>query len=211
MINFHTPTVAVPVLENSMYFDKEISFTLWVKTNSDSSDSHWFTFPRVQSSNNKVSQLFVNSGKMKFRHGDQIVFTIEFQDFMNVWTHVAMVITQDDSSNLSIDCYINGKLTKTGTYAGMRLGRSDPFEGFILGNDVDGSLINNPSQYAAAQLTELYLYNRASSSQEVEAAYNHRPSAVGRMVSWEEFSNMVNDNYGADVSKKPYPTEFRRI
>ena len=75
-----------------------------------------------------------------------------------------------------------------------------------MGNDVDYTEINDPNQFANAEMSELYMYNRVLTDDEIMSAFHHKAPVEGRIISWEEFSTTLDGK--TDVSIKPYPKEL---
>ena len=193
--------------DKKLYIDKELSFTLWVKSKGDYSN-HYFTYPRIENSNFEISQVFIETtSKLCYRSNGIVVFCTDYDDFKTKWTHIGFALSEDQSGVLTIKCYINGKLVKIET-KNHRLGKPSnvAYQGLVLGNDVDKAEINNPNQFADAQIAELYMYNRVLTNDEIVSAYHHKAPVEDRIVSWEEFSTALDGK--TDVHIKPYPKEL---
>ena len=209
VIDFHTPTVDVPVLpDKKLYIDKELSFTIWLKTNNLGSN-HYFSYPRIETSSTRITQLFTTSTKLCVRVKVILLICIEYGEYKRKWTHAGFVFNEDQNGELTSKAYINGKFFKSAKLK-WRLGNpsNEFYEGFVLGNDVDWANINDPNQFADAEMSELYMYNRVLTNDEIISAFYHKAPVEGRIISWEEFSTTLDGK--TDVSIKPYPKEFFR-
>ena len=103
--------------------------------------------------------------------------------------------------------YVNGKLVES-TKISHRLGKPSNgfYKGIVLGNDVDWTLLDNPDEFSNAEMSELYIYNRVLTDDEIMSAFHHKAPVKGRIISWEEFSTTLDGK--TDVSIKPYPKEL---
>ena len=196
--------------DKKLYFDKELSFTLWLKSkrhNTNHNTNHYFTFPQYHLSGERQSQLYTLSDELCYYATNKLVLCIEYHDFKDKWTHIGFVLAEDQHGVLTTKCYINGKFAQVET-TNHRLGKppTESFNGFVLGNDVDGDEINNPNQFADAQMAELYMYNRALTDDEIVSAYRHKTPVEDRIISWEEFSTTLDGK--TEVHIKPYRMEL---
>ena len=123
-----------------------------------------------------------------------------------------IVFNEDENGDLTSKGYVNGKLVKS-TKIKHRLGKPSNgfYKGIVLGYDVDYAYINDPNQFADAEMSELYMYNRVLTDDEIMSAFHHKAPVEGRIISWEEFSTTLDGK--TDVSIKPYPNElnFKQI
>ena len=131
--------------------------------------------------------------------------------FPGKWVHLAMVMTED-SGTLTTKLYVNGHLDKTQITSNAPLGKpiGQSFKGIVLGNDVDGDQINDPLQFANAQIAGLYMFNRKLSHEEIQSTHRHQGvPARGRILSWEEFAyGSAVEGDAPDVTKIAYPKDL---
>ena len=122
-----------------------------------------------------------------------------------------MVMTED-SDTLTTKLYVNGQLDKTQITNNAPLGKpiGQSFKGIVLGNDVDGDQIDNPLQFADAQIAGFNMFNRKLSHEEIQNAHRHQGAPVrGRIVSWEEFAyGSAVEGDTSDVTKIAYPKDL---
>ena len=139
--------------------------------------------------------------------GSTFLICVEYDEYKGKWTHAGFVFNEDQNGFLTSKAYINGELVKVETKT-HRLGKpsNESYEGFILGNHADGAFINNPAHFADAEMSELYMYNRVLTNDEIISAFHHEAPVEGRIISWEEFSTTLDGN--TDISIKPYPKEL---
>ena len=91
MIDFHTPTVDVPVLaDKKLYIDKQLSFTIWLKTY-QSGANHYFSYPRIETSDERITQLYtVLTSEICVAVKLKVPICSKFDDFKGKWTHVGL-------------------------------------------------------------------------------------------------------------------------
>ena len=208
VIDFHTPTVDVPVLaDKKLYIDKQLSFTIWLKTRG-SGGNHYISYPRIESGTSST-QLVTGkpSGDLFVNVKATTTIGIDYNGFKGKWTHIGFVFNEDQNGELTSKGYVNGKLVKS-TKISHQLGKpsNEFYKGIVLGNDVDYTEINDPNQFANAEMSELYMYNRVLTDDEIMSAFHHKAPVKGRIISWEEFSTTLDGK--TDVSIKTYPKEL---
>ena len=183
-----------------------MSFTIWLKTK-QSGVNHYFTYPRIETLDEKGTQLYTKSPDMCVGVKSKKSICFKYDEFKGKWTHVGFVFNEDQNGELTSKGYINGKLVKS-TKIIHQLGKpsNEFYKGIALGNDIDGADINDPNQFADAEMSELYMYNRVLTNDEIMSAFYHKAPVEGRIISWEEFSTKLDGK--TDVSIKPYPKEL---
>ena len=196
-----------------LYIDKELSIIFWVKSNGHYSKKYntCFTYPRIENSNfQAVNVDIVDQSQLCYYATGIYVFCTDYVDFKTKWAHIGFAFREDQNGVLTSKCYINGKLVKIET-KNHQLGKPSnvAYQGFVLGNDVDDAEINDPNEFADAQIAELYMYNRVLAEDEIVSAYHHKAPVEDRIVSWEEFSTTLDGK--TDVHIKPYPKELEQV
>lgn len=125
---------------------------------------------------------------------------------INTWTHFCWV--WDSSGRWKT--YLSGKIVNAGYVASKKTfkGKFQETHGnFLLGQDKDDDAINEPKQMFRGEITQLFLYHKKLTSDEVRAAYEKRPPTQNVTVGWWQFKNKsVN---GTNIVETKYPFELQ--
>ena len=199
--------------DKKLYIDNQLSFTIWLKTSKTEVDANYFfTYPGTADTN-KNSQLYIihkdKAFILCFEANEKKVIKALYNNFIGKWTHITIVLTQDLLEIITANCYINGEIVKNQlepTEHFLKPEDSVFLTGFVLGNNVDTDRIHHSDEFANAEMSELYMYNRVLTDDEIMSAFHHKAPVKGRIISWEEFSTTLDGK--TDVSIKPYPKEL---
>ena len=105
----------------------------------------------------------------------QVPICFKYDEFKGKWTNVGFVFNEDQNGELTSKGYVNGKLVES-TKISHRLGKPSNrfYKGIVLGNDVDWTLLDDPDRFADPKMSELYLYNRVFTNDEIMSAFHHK-------------------------------------
>lgn len=124
---------------------------------------------------------------------------------INVWTHFCWIW---DSTGRWMT-YLSGKKVKAGFIASKKtfLGKFQETHGnFLLGQDKDDDAINEPKQMFRGEITQLFLYHKKLTDDEVFAAYEKRPPTQNVTIGWWQFKNKAKN--GSNIVETKYPFEL---
>ena len=211
MIDFTKATISVPELPVSKSFNvwSKLTISVWIKLPPWVSGhyEHLFTFPRSESADIRLVQLYFQDVNTYFAcHASGIPF-YGGRPKTREWQHVVLTVQVSTPGN-KVALYSNGKFVEEKFMTTDRVvsAGSNPQKGFVLGQDVDGSTVDNTQESFRGQITKLYIYNDVLTDEEIKACYEHREPMDGRIVWWEEFQGLSTSNN--DVQETNYPEQF---
>ena len=211
VIDFTKATLSVPELPTSRSFNiqSKLSISVWIKLPPPTSgyDPHLFTFPRSEDADHNLIQMYFYDRNTYFVCNGKTVAFYDSRPKTEDWQHVVLTLEKKDG-NINARLFSNGKFVKEKAINTPRLVKSgsNPQQGFVLGNDVDGSSIDDIEQSFHGQITKFNIYNYVLTDEDIKACYEHREPVDGRIIWWEEFQGIPTSN--DDVQETGYPEQF---
>ena len=210
MIDFTKATRSTPELPLSLNIGLQLSISVWIKLPPPISGHflHLWTFPRSDEGPGlSFVQMHLYDTNTYFTCQQTGIEFIDNRPKTEDWQHVVLTVQASTPGN-KVALYSNGKFIEEITMSTDRLvsPASNPQQGFVLGQDIDGSSIGTSDESFRGQMTKLYIYDYVLTDEDIKACYEHREPVDGRIVWWEEFQGLSTSN--DDVQEASYPEQF---
>lgn len=170
------------------------------------SSNRWmaaFMFTSVEIAGDNDFMVWVTEDQVHIylRSGGKRVANTKFKD--NEWSHLCWM-WQNTGQWWT---FINGKQVKTGYESDPKF--KEPFPdssgNIILGQDKDEDTINQDTQMLHGSITQLFIYSKHLSQDEIISLYHNRPPSDNIVVGWWKFKNTTS---GPDIVESALPKEI---
>lgn len=182
-----------------------LSVCFWFKLDPESS-SRWmsafmFTSVEISGDNDLMVWLTKDQVHVYLRSGGRRVANTHFAD--KKWNHLCWMWKKTGQWWT----YINGEMKKTGVESDKKFREPfpDSLGNLLLGQDKDEDTINQETQMLHGSLTQLYIYGKELTKDDIIALYNNKPPASGVAIGWWQFKNTTQ---GVDIVESALPKEI---
>lgn len=205
-IHFRTPTIKnIPIVRKVDFPETEdMSICFWYKM--DNVTQKWmsalmYTSVEIQGSNDLM--IWFSNVKIHATMRSSGITILDKKLVLEQWTHFCWI--WESSGKWST--FLSGKRVNAGFTTNKKsfAGKFKESHGnFVLGQDQDDDHINEPRQMFRGSITQLYLYHKKLTTDEVQSSYERRPPVDKVIVGWWDFKGKTN---GTDIIQTKYPFE----
>lgn len=178
-----------------VYSQQAGTLELWVNRRSElGTDGSDVFIGSVNSDYSRTPTFFVRGdGNILYEIGDQCVKSTGIPMVSGRWYHLAMSYLRNNDGTYAYKVYVDGTLTNSGIASGT----TDFADQLLIGAY---SMSGNPDQFSNALIDDVAIYNRALSSEEINAVY-----LAGSAGKCQNYLERVYDAF-SDFSRNSNPT-----